>query len=379
MTFNSKAKNIAGGIAAFFVVLHLCFVITGTTYIYKAVWYNLANIDDYKIFHNREIPPSPQPQPWPVAKTSYTFNDSLSSYLEKIETKAVLVLRNDTIIYERYDDNYSEKSISNSFSVAKSFVSALIGIAIREGKIKSVDEKVGAFLPEFSRGEKSEITIRHLLTMSSGLNWDESYAAPISTTTEAYYGTDLKKLIDKLEVSEPPGKIFRYKSSDTQILSMVLAKATGKSLSENLAGLWAALGAEQQALWSLDHKDGLEKAYCCIYSNARDFARLGSLYLHNGKWKGTTVIDSSYIAESLTPCNLPDGDLSMGSSDFYGYQWWMIPDKKLFYARGILGQYIIVLPDKNMVIVRLGANRGDKIGKHYKESIMLADEVRRWD
>jgi CubicO group peptidase (beta-lactamase class C family) len=378
MIFNKKKKRVWIIIAAILLLGHFILVLSGTSYLYKALLYNFPNLDDYQKFPNAEIPSSSNPQPWPAAIQNYKLSDTLSSYLDSVETKAVLVLRNDTIIFETYFDGYTDTTLSNSFSVAKSIVSTLIGMAIRDGKIKSVDQKVSEFLPEFSSGKKAEITLKHLLTMSSGLNWDESYAAPISTTTEAYYGNDIKKIIDRLEVVGHPGTVFRYKSGDTQILAMVLQNATGKSLAENAAVLWTKIGATEKALWSKDREDGVEKAYCCFNSNARDFARLGVLFLHKGNWKGEQLIDSSYVKEAITPCGLPDGDLNMQPSDFYGYQWWMVPTEGMFYARGILGQYVVVIPEKNLVIVRLGAVRGKKIGKHYQECLSLAREVRRW-
>jgi CubicO group peptidase (beta-lactamase class C family) len=245
-------------------------------------------------------------------------------------------------------------------------VSALLGIAIQEGKIKSVDQSVGDFLSDFNEGEKKNITIKHLLMMSSGLNWNESYANPLSVTTEAYYGTDLKKAVSGLKATEKPGVTFSYESGDTQILGLVLQAATGKSLSQYAhEKLWAPMGAENDALWSVDHEDGYEKAYCCINSNARDFARFGNLYLHKGNWKGNQLIDSSYVKRSITPHGLMyEGK----ASDFYGFQWWTVPDykgKSFFYARGILGQLIVVVPDKNAVVVRLGEKNGGKAGMHF--------------
>jgi CubicO group peptidase (beta-lactamase class C family) len=135
------------------------------------------------------------------------------------------------------------------------------------------------------------------------------------------------------------------------------------------------LGAEQTAEWSLDKKDGTEKAYCCLYSNARDFARLGQLYLKNGIWHGDTIIDPAYVKASLTPTGLKD-ELTGAKGDFYGYQWWLIPQYKgleIFYARGILGQYIVVIPAKEMVLVRLGEKRGEKVGMHLQDVYDLVD------
>jgi len=262
--------------------------------------------------------------------------------------------------------------VSNSFSVAKSIVSILTGIALKEGSIRDIDQPVGDFLPAFGKGARARITIRHLLTMCSGLNWDESYINPFSMTTKAYYGKDLKGLIMNLEAVEEPGRVFKYLSGNTLVLAMVLEKATGMNLSKYASEkLWKPLGAGRSALWSLDKKDGREKAYCCFNSNARDFARMGQLYLDRGMWKGRRLVPADYVAASTRPAPLvhPDGR----PCGIYGYSWWLARhrDMRIFYARGILGQYIICIPEKRMVIVRLGHKRGPKNSEGQPEDLYL--------
>ena len=343
------------------VVLFSAFaVVTGKTYLFKAVYYNFADIDDYKIFTNDTVRTA-APQAWPV---SQQFNkvaapDSLNALLEEIKTIAVVVIKNDSVLYEKYWDGYSASSLSNSFSVAKSITSLLVGAAIKEGKIKSVDEPVSNYLPEFKEGLAAKLEIKDLLTMSSGSNWDESYKNPLSVTTEAYYGSDVPKVAKSVKIEKEPGTYHTYKSGDTELLALILEKATGKSLSQYASEkLWQPLGAEHAALWSTDHKNGTPKAYCCFNTNARDFARIGQLMLDSGKWKGNVIIDSAYYSQSVSPCNIPD---EQGQPcNYYGYQWWLAPAYPgVFYARGILGQYIIVIPSKNIVVVRLGHKRKD--------------------
>jgi CubicO group peptidase (beta-lactamase class C family) len=155
-------------------------------------------------------------------------------------------------------------------------------------------------------------------------------------------------------MERPPGTQYEYKSGNTALLGIIVEKATGKRLAEYAAEkLWQPLGAEHAALWSTDTKNGLAKAYCCFSTNARDFARIGQLMLDSGKWNGINIIDSAYFAESITPCMV--SDVTGNPCNYYGYQWWLVPDRKgVFYARGILGQYIIVIPEQNTVVVRLG-------------------------
>ena len=216
-----------------FVLGNVLLIISGKTYFYKALIYNFANIDDNKIFDQRIIHKSTNPQPWPFSK-KYNKTDlskTLKTYHESEKSIAFVVLKNDSLVHEEYWSGYGENSLTNSFSMGKSVTSVLVGIAIKEGKIKSIEQPIGDFLEDFSNRKFKEIKIKHLLTMSSGLNWDESYANPLSMTTEAYYGSDLWRLMLKLRVINKPGKEFKYLSGDTQLLSFLLKKATGKSLS----------------------------------------------------------------------------------------------------------------------------------------------------
>lgn len=351
-------------------------------YVYRALYYNFADIDDNLIFEQRTISAPAESQPWALSAryNKVKMPADLEQLHEELQSVAFLVVQNDSILYEQYWDGYSDESLSNSFSMAKSIVSALVGAAIKEGKIKSVEQPVGDFLPAFREGDKAKVKLKHLLWMSSGLNWDESYSNPFSMTTEAYYGSDLRKIISKLEAAEEPGKAYIYKSGDTQVLSFALEAATGKSLSEYAEEkLWKPMGARHNAEWSLDRVGGDEKAYCCFFSNARDFARIGRLYLHDGIWNGDTIIDPAYVKASLTPSGLLAA--SNGERvDFYGYQWWLLPEYKglsIFYARGILGQYIIVIPEKDVIIVRLGKKRGERLGSHPGEVLAMIDAVNK--
>lgn len=369
--FAIGAVAIAGLLAA---ILHL----SGKNYVYKALYYNFADIDDNLIFEQRKVEAPSVTQPWPVSSkyNKAILPTSLEKVNEELETVAFLVIAKDSILYEKYWDGYSENSKSNSFSMAKSIVSMLVGAAIKDGSIKSVEQPVSDFLPGFKEGDKSRITIKHLLWMSSGLNWDESYSNPLSMTTEAYYGTDLKKIIGRLQPVEVPGQQFSYKSGDTQLLGFVIEAATGKSLSEYAEEkIWKPIGAKNDAEWSVDKPDGIEKAYCCFFSNARDFARLGRLYLHNGTWNGDTIVPPDYVRASLTANGLQDA-ANGEKVNFYGYQWWLLPNYKgqdIFYARGILGQYIVVIPEKEIIIVRLGKKRGERIKNHPSEILTMID------
>lgn len=357
-------KKILKSILLLLLAIILLFTIyafaSGRTYLFKAIIYNFADIDDYTIFDNN-IVEAGTAQPWPVSGSYNKINvpGELDQLLSSLKTVGLVVIKNDSLLYERYWDGYSDSSYSNSFSVAKSITSLLIGVAIREGKIPSIDEPVSNYLPEFREGRGAKLLIRHLLTMSSGSDWDESYANPLSVTTESYYGSDLYKTATGVKIVREPGTYHSYKSGDTELLGLILTKATGKSVSQYASDvLWKPLGAEHPAKWSLDKKGGNEKSFCCFNTNARDFARIGQLMLDSGRWRGQAIIDSAFYRQSITACGIPDEGET--PCDYYGYQWWIYPNVPgVFYARGILGQYIIVIPSKDIVIVRLGHKRSE--------------------
>ena len=307
------------------------------------------------IFENNKVAKAKEDKPWPLA-TTYNKNaypDSLNNLLEDLSTVGVLMIKNDSILFEKYWDGYSDSSLSGSFSVAKSITSILIGAAIKEGKIKSVEQRVGDFIPAFAVGDKAAVKIKDLLTMSSGTNWNESYWNPLAVTAEAYYGADLMKTATDVKMVDQPGSLHKYKSGDTQLLGLILEKVTGKKLSEYAAEkLWQPLGASNDALWSTDGPNGNTKAFCCFNTNTRDFARIGKFMLDSGKINGVSVIDSAYWKQSITACNIKDAKGL--ACNYYGYQWWLDPQHpEIFYARGILGQYIIAIPSKKIIIVRL--------------------------
>ena len=343
-------------------------------YLRPALIYQQPRIDNYAIFNNRVVAAGAA-VPWASCRdyNASRINDSTLKHFREYGTVAFLVVQNDSLLHEEYWDGYSDTSHSNSFSMAKSIVSLLIGCLIDEGKIKSVDQPVTDFIPEFRGPDFQKITIKDALTMSSGLNWDESYNNAFSITTKAYYGNDLPSLIYSLKPIEEPGKTFRYKSGDTQLLSMIVEKASGIHLADYAAlKLWKPLGAEHDAFWSLDQKDGNEKAYCCFNSNARDFARIGQLVLDSGQCCGHQLVSKEYIRQATSPDSWLKNDKGK-TCTWYGYQFWILNFKgmKVPYCRGILGQYIFIIPGKKAVVVRLGSKRSEKYKSSSPEDVFL--------
>ena len=364
-------KRILLIIITFFAVVSLLLVITGNSHLFKGLSHTYLigktgpSIDDYTIFENRTVEAAVH-QPWSFDNNyNKTENKKLLNEIESFNPAAFLIVKSDNIIYERYWDNYDENSLTNSFSVAKTFIGLLIGIAIDEGKINSVDDPVSDYLPRYKA--HPELTIKHLLTMSSGIDFDESYSSPFGHMAKAYYGTDIKELNEDYSVAKTPGKNWNYLGGNTIILSLILEEVTETTISEYMSKkVWQPIGAKSPALWNLDKKNGREKAYCCFYSNARDFARIGKLYLNKGLWNKHRVISESYVNLSTTPAyHLKDRNGI--PVDFYGYQMWLNNYKglEIYYARGILGQFIIMIPEKEIIIVRLGHKRGTKLPNNH--------------
>jgi CubicO group peptidase (beta-lactamase class C family) len=341
------------------------------SYLRKALIFQHAGIDDFTLFYNRAVSKGDAvPLKVHSAYNTLSLRAGDSVFLREFGTVAYLVIYNDSILYEEYLDGYSSGSFSNSFSMAKSIVSLLIGCLEDEGKI-SIDEKIGNYIENLDPEVAEKITVKDLLTMSSGLDWDESYNSAFSKTTRAYYGNDLLKLVSSLELEQEPGKIFNYQSCNTQLLGMIIEKVSGKTLSEYASEkLWKPLGAEHDALWSLDVENGIEKAYCCFNSNARDFSRIGLMILNSGAYQGRQIISKEYLIEATTPANWLK-DEQGGTCNWYGYHIWLHTYKghRVIYTRGILGQYIFVIPDKKAVIVRLGKKRNNNVVSHVPEDV----------
>ena len=340
-----------------------------------------ADITDYKYFENIEISKSNSPQPWPIHKNYNLIQETknLKKTHDKLGTIAYLIIKNDSIWHEKYYKNYNQNSYSNSFSMAKSIVSATMGKAIKDGYFKSIDDKVGFYIKGYSEGFAAKLTIGDLSSMSSGLDWDESYTNIFGVTAKSYITSELNELIKSRSIIEEPGKNFKYYSASTQLLAMSIEKATENKIS-NLVQDWFVepLGFENNALWQIDGaKNKSIKAYCCFNSNARDFARFGKLYKDFGKWNGIQILDSSFVVKSIKP--------RFEKSPEYGYGFWLgkINENNFFAMRGILGQYVIILPEKNIIIVRLGQRNLEKNNDrpkdfdiYLKEALIMLESVK---
>jgi CubicO group peptidase (beta-lactamase class C family) len=285
----------------------------------------------------------------------------LDEFLRETDTLAFLVVHDDRLVHERYFDDATRASLQTSFSVAKSFVSTLVGIAIDAGLVGSVDDPVTEYLPELaSRDPKfRQITLRHLLTMSSGIRYREGgFPWPFGDDTYTYYGVDLREIaLNRARIDGPPGHGWQYNDYNTLLLGLVLERVTETSVSDFMARrLWRPLGAEADATWSLDsERSGFEKLESGINARPVDYARFGLLFLHNGEWNGRRIVSAKWVRAAT------GADPATDPASYHGYRyfWWLDVERPgRFYALGKYGQYVYVAPDTDTVVVRLGRDWG---------------------
>lgn len=284
----------------------------------------------------------------PISARSGSFD----AFLEDMNTLVFIIIRNDSIIYERYYDGYSRESEISSFSLTKSVLSMLVGCAIEDGYIGSVHDTASKYVPELGPNGFDRVTIRQLLQMTSGINIDEVYYNPFRGPVDLYLSSDLYASMLKAKVVKEPGTTFSYRSGDSQVLGMVLDRALGE---QTITGymqekLWWPLGMEYGGSWMIDREgDGLEKTFCCLSATPLDFARLGRLYLHGGDWNGRQIVPAEWVEESLKI------DTLKGSDPHFQYHWRVHED--YFYAYGYAGQILYVEPAQNLIMLRMGNPR----------------------
>lgn len=356
-------RSIVIAIAAIFLLSSFGLWITGNGFILTAISRTYltgnptANIDDYKQFKTHTVK-NETVQKWSLAD-NYTIDKLPKDFrdeLAKNDAVAFLVAKDGKLVTESYFDGYDAWSKTNSFSMAKTVVTLLTGIAIDEGYIENLNQPLIDFLPEFSNDPLAQkASLGSLSTMSSGYDWDESYYNPFSPTVQLYYGSDVVDFLTQGSFAYEPDIYHYYSSASTQLLAIALRRALRTenpdiSLSDYLSEkLWQPLGMNDDAFWHTDNS-GMELGYCCINTNARNFAKLGQLMLQNGVWNGDTLVSPEYVKMMYEPVFV----------DYYGHSTWIGVNapEPFYYFRGHLGQFIIVVPGQNMVVVRLGKTVG---------------------
>ena len=287
------------------------------------------------------------------------------AFLAQVETTGLLVLKDDRLVYETYWLGNDATTQTISWSVVKSVVSALMGIALHEGAIRSVEDPVTQYVPGLAGSGYDGVRIKDVLQMSSGVRWNEDYSDPqadINVFGRVFRrGESLDAFAARCVRGREPGTYNLYNSTDTHVIGMVLRHATGRSLSDYLKEkLWDPIGAEADAFWIVDDK-GAEMAGGGLNAVLRDYARLGLLYQNGGALNGTQIVPESWVKASVTPDAphlMPGPRPSALLPSGYGYQWWVPDDSGVFAAIGIYNQYVYVDPKARVVIAKSSAFRG---------------------
>ena len=335
-----------------------------------AVWRVLTNgtttVWDHLAYPGGETTPSPIPRPWPtqiIDEPSVTLDGiprRVSAVLEQHDGLAMVVIHDGAIAYEWHSPNHDSTTPTMLFSVTKSITSLLVGAAIEDGLIKSVDDPITLYLPELATGGFEAVTIEEALQMDSNSTYVED-DNPFGTHVEFNYTADLEKDILGLAVRDEPHAEFTYKSGDNAILGLILDRVLEpESITSYLQRrLLDPLGVEHPGVWSTDDDDGLERTWCCLALTAADLARFGQLVLDGGAVDGQQVISPEWLAVSFTPAYEAErwpADYAGSALTNYGYQWWLTDDAVL--ALGKDGQYLYIDPNRDAVVVRTGTSQG---------------------
>lgn len=339
----------------------------------KFMRHGMPDVYDYKIFNKAELTASPQPFQFHRVSSNYALPPadlwacgdkpgyklasgySPEQFLDESGTLALIVIRRDTILYEYYGNGHSRESVSTVFSVTKSFLSTLVGIAIGEGKMQGYDQPVSDFLPMFAKDELANINLGHLLQMTSGINFSDY--GDLAKLGRLYYTSYQERLLKGLKVKHEPGTHFAYSSLSSYVLGLCLEKAVGMSTAEYLQEkIWTPLGMEYNAYMALDKEDGMAKVYGGLTATAIDIAKLGRLFLHNGNWNGNNIVPAKWTTDCRTRCE------DEGKAWNYSNHWWLdtyggsvsAENKSDFFAGGFRGQIVYVNPVDSTIIVRVG-------------------------
>lgn len=300
-------------------------------------------------------------------------------FLATTDTTGLLILKDDQLIFEHYWRGNTADTAWPAWSVSKSFTSALVGIAVHDGAIASIEDSITQYVPELKGSAYDGVRIKDALQMSSGARWNEDYSDQQSDVNRFgrtfALGGSLDAFAATLTREFPPGTFNRYNSMDAQVLGMILRRTTGKTETDYLQEkLWSPLGMESDAYWITDDK-GVEFAAGGLNATLRDFAKLGRLYLNAGLWNGAQIVPADWVHASVTPDapHLKPGKRASSDSAWgYGFQWWVPDDSGAFSAVGIYNQFVYVNPALHLVIAKTSASHG--YGLKNDESSYREDE-----
>jgi CubicO group peptidase (beta-lactamase class C family) len=350
------------------LALSLLGLVCGGCVYSRIVYYNLPTLDAPRYFDNRVVSASPAPLPLPRSSREATFrltdseckhHRSFDAFLEAAETRAFLVIVDDAIVYERYFHGVSPATQLPAFSLTKSVSAVLVGRAVSQGLV-SLDRSIVDYVPELAaKPGYRDVTLEHLLRMISGIDFEEQSIEG----AKLYYTTDLHGYLYAYRVVNPPGTRYRYGSINMQLFWDALRRRLHEETVTQYfqEQVWAPLGAEHDASWSLDSRaSGIEKFFAGFNATLRDYARLGMLFLHGGFIGGRRILPREWVERALSPdpiagrVHTTDGWVARGH-----YQWFLTRDGRAYFAKGYKGQYVFVVPDRHAVFVRFGEGYGD--------------------
>jgi len=285
---------------------------------------------------------------------------SFKEYFEKGELNAFIVIRNDSILYEKYSSGYSDSTLTSVFSGAKSMVSIMLGQALADGKIKSLNDKVTKYIPQLkSNIAFKNIIIKNLLDMKSGLEFKDALGGVVqaffSDEAKYYYTHDMKAELMKVKLVNKPGTVWKYKSIDPILLGWVLERATGKSLAKYFQeNIWKKIGAEYNATWGLDQLGGLANTASRFQVTAIDLAKIGRLYLNGGNYNGKQIVPESWVSQSVKIGNEQPASAKGWQKSAHHYLWWIPQEGENgdYAAEGMLGQRLYIDTKTNTIIVQ---------------------------
>ncbi|MCZ4242968.1 serine hydrolase domain-containing protein [Pedobacter punctiformis] len=341
-------------------------------YLIRVLKYRTPDAETYKIFPQATVHKSDAA--FHFIRTGKPRNDldtlhvldgtnqaiTLKDYIKTGKINVFLVIRNDSILYERYAGGYTDSTLTTIFSGAKSMISIMIGQALAAGKIRSLNDKVTDYIPELkSNPAFNEIILKNLVDMKSGLDFQDALGgiikAFLSDEAKYYYTHDMKAELMKVKLVNKPGTVWKYKSIDPILLGWVLEKATGKSVTQYFEeNTWRKIGTEYNATWGLDHKNGLANTASRFQVTAIDFAKIGRLYLNKGKYNQTQVVPEPWVNESGSIGTEKPASAKGWQKSAHHYLWW-IPqtgDNGDYAAEGMLGQRLYIDPKTNTIIVQ---------------------------
>jgi CubicO group peptidase (beta-lactamase class C family) len=335
----------------------------------RLVYFHTPDLSAPSYFDKRLVHASTTPTPLARSAVSVSFPlteverreyGSFDELLETQETSAFIAIHDDVIVYERYFQGVTATTELPGFSMTKTYAAALIGRAVSDGILPSLQAPVVSYIPELaSRSRYRDVTLEHLLRMTSGIDFDEESLAG----ARLYYTTNLRELMYSYDVKWAPGEHYLYGSVNIQLLWDVLSRRLhGETVSHYFERqIWQPLGAERSASWSLDSQvSGIEKFFGGFNATARDHARLGLLFLHGGTLNGQVILPQEWVERALSPdpiaglVHTTDGWVRRGQ-----YQWFLTRDGRGYFAKGYHGQYVFVVPERHWVFVRFGEGYGD--------------------